>query len=257
MNNIEVIVPVHVFNEEVEPLLEGALSSVPKDIPIKISCPLSIKDEISKWLNDRNNVTIVSLSDESDFITLVNQAVGDSEYFSILEFDDEYTETWFDNVNEYIKYKPETSVFMPLEDIVDYNSNEYVGFGNEAPWASSFSSEIGLVDFNCLNDYFNFYMTGSVFNTKDWKSVGGLKKGIKLTVWYEFLLRLTHKGHEVYVIPKLGYVHYLGREGSLIDTYSKEITEDESKYWFDVAKRNYMFKDKEIKPYVPKEQTQD
>ena len=253
MDNIVVIIPLHVFNEEIEPLLEGAIASVPKGMRVRISCPLNINEEISKWVEGKGNIEVFSLSEESDFQTLVNQAVDDTEYFSILEFDDEYTENWFKNVEEYIKYKPETSVFLPLEDIVDYKSNEYIGFGNEAPWASSFSSEIGLIDLECLKDYFNFYVTGGVFNTKDWKKIGGLKKDIKLTFWYEYLMRTANKGYEIYVIPKVGYVHYLGRDDSLIDKYSKEITEEESRYWFDVAKKNYMFKDKEIKPYTPKE----
>ena len=46
-------------------------------------------------------------------------------------------------------------------------------------------------------------MTGSIFNTADWKEVGGLKPQIKLTFWYEWMLRLTNKGKDIFVIPKI------------------------------------------------------
>ena len=174
---------------------------------------------------------------------MVNAAVDNinEKWFSILEFDDTYTPIWFDNVKKYIEYKPDTSVFMPLEDITDFNNGKYIGFGNEAPWASSFSNEIGVIDNDCLQNYFDFYMTGSIFNTDDWKEVGGLKPMIKISFWYEWLLRATNKGKKVYVIPKVGYNHTLGRENSLTNIYRNEISQDETNWWFELAKRDYFF----------------
>ena len=134
----------------------------------------------------------------------------------------------------------------------------YIGFGNEAPWASSFSNEIGFIDNECLQNYFDFYMTGSIFNTDDWKEVGGLKPMIKITFWYEWLLRMTNKGKKIYVIPKVGYNHKLGRNGSIVDTYRKTVGEDESNFFFELAKREYFYhpnveRDKEKFIYKPKE----
>ena len=69
---------------------------------------------------------------------LVNAGVEavKTDWFSILEFDDTYTDIWFDNVRKEIEYKPDVTMFMPLEDITDFNNGKYIGFGNEAPWAS-------------------------------------------------------------------------------------------------------------------------
>ena len=136
---------------------------------------------------------------------------------------------------------PNISVFMPLEDITDFNNGKYIGFGNEAAWASSFSNEIGYVDNECLQNYFDFYVTGSIFNKADWNEVGGLKPLIKISFWYEWLLRLTNKSKKVYVIPKVGYNHSLGRSGSLVETYKSTVSKEESEWWFDLAKREYMF----------------
>ena len=147
---------------------------------------------------------------------------------------------------------------MPLEDITDFNNGKYIGFGNEAPWASAFSNEIGYIDLECLQSYFDFYVTGSVFNVKDWNEIGGLKPHIKVTFWYEWMLRAANKPKKIYVVPKVGYNHTLGRNGSLTEAYKKEITEDEIKWWFDLAKRDYFFKDeKEPSYYVYKKQEED
>jgi hypothetical protein len=196
-----------------------------------------------------------STEDGTSFAELVENGVKafnnnpDVKWFSILEFDDTYTPIWLDNVKKYIDFMPETSVFMCLEDITDFNNGKYIGFGNEAAWASSFSNEIGYIDNDCLQNYFDFYLTGSVFNIKDWLEVGGLKPSIKITFWYEWMLRATSKGKKIFVIPKVGYNHTLGRESSLVETYKKEIDKNETQWWFDLAKRESYFKEDRKKTY--------
>lgn len=256
MSDILVIIPLHKFDKEVEPLLKDAVNSVPSDFDIVLSVSNTIVNDVSKVLKDNKNVTVKS-TESTDFPTLVNNAVSDEyKWFSILEYDDEYTPIWFNNVRTYIDFKPETSVFLPMEDLVDFNTKEYAGIGNEAPWASSFSNEIGYIDLDCLQNFFEFYLTGGVFNTSDWKEIGGLKTNIPVYFWYEFLLRLTNKGKSVFVIPKVGYVHYLGRKDSLLETYKSSISEDEARYWMNMAKKEYFFNpnnaEREIKPYEKK-----
>ena len=250
MSEILVILPLHKFDEEVKPLLEDAIKSVPNDFDIVVSTNDAYSDEITKAVADYKNVKVLSNGDVTNFQTLVNNAVDENyKWFTILEYDDEYTPIWFDNAKKYIDNEPTVSVFMPLEDLVDFNTKEYAGFGNEAPWASSFSNEIGYIDLDCLQNFFEFYLTGSVFNTADWKEIGGLKSNIEIYFWYEFLLRATNKGKKVFVIPKVGYVHYLGRKDSLIESYGNTVTDDEVKYWMGIAKKEYFFKEREISPY--------
>lgn len=243
MSDIVTIIPIHDFNDEIKGLLTKAVNSVPNDIEIRLSCKHGLSDKLKQFISeiDKHEGGIVLYEDEneeskSDFQTLVNQAVGDSTWFSILEFDDTYTEIWFDNVKKYIEYEPSVSVFMPLVDLIDYNNNQYVGVGNEAPWAASFSNEIGYIDNDCLESYMNFYMTGSIFNTSDWIEYGGLKPSMILTFWYEFLLRITKKEKKVFVIPKIGYQHYVNRKGSLFDSY-KDMTDKEKEECLAAAKR--------------------
>ena len=103
-------------------------------------------------------------------------------------------------------------------------------------------NDLGYIDLDCLQNFFEFYLTGSVFNTSDWKEVGGLKPNVDLYFWYELLLRWTNKGKTVFVIPKVGYVHYLGRKDSMLETYRKTISEEEAKRLLNVAKKEYFFK---------------
>lgn len=249
MKELAVIIPMHEFGKENIELLNKAVESVPTEVNVLLSVKKGTDGRKLKGISDR--LGIVQESEGDSFAELVNAAVDNIEekWFSILEFDDTYTQTWLDNTKKYIDFMPETSVFMFLEDITDFNNGKYVGFGNEAAWASSFSNEIGYIDNECLQNYFDFYLTGSIFNTADWKEIGGLKPSIKVTFWYEWLLRLTNKSKKVFVIPKVGYNHTLGREGSLVNNYRKEMSQDETQWWFDLAKREMYYKEDRKKSY--------
>lgn len=245
MKDIVVIIPVHKMDEKTPELLKRAIKSVPEEIEIRISCANGLSDEIKKELGENPNITYHEMNDKetTDFQSLVNNAVGDSKWFSILEFDDEYTPIWFDNVKRYIDSYGDISVMLPLEDLFDFNTNEYLGYGNDAPWAAAFSDELGYVDMDSLKTYFDFYLTGGVFKTDDWKELGGLKKSMKITFWYEFMLRCIHYGKKIFIIPKVGYNHYLGREDSLIEIYRNTVDEKEGEGYFNLARQEYFFKE--------------
>ena len=246
MKDLVIIIPLHEFSKDVKKSLTKAIASVPEDIEVRVSCKNGLSEELKKAYAKSKNVVVYeneNADSPSDFCSLVNQAVGDSTWFSILEYDDTYTPIWFDNFKKYADFYPDISVFVPLEDLIDASDDKFIGIGNEAPLASSFSNELGYIDLDCLQNFFDFYMTGSIFNTADWNEVGGLKSPIKLTFWYEWLLRATYKGKKVYVIPKVGYTHILGRVGSLIESYKKTIDEKESNFWVSVARKEYFYKD--------------
>lgn len=261
MENMLIIIPLHVFDGNTKELLERAVKSVPNGIAITISTTSEIQEKYSDDIlnivgKEKENLfkLIASTNGKSDFCSLVNNAVDENfKWFSILEFDDEYTDIWFKNVEKEMSYHSDVSIFMPLEELIDFNSNKFAGYGNEAPWASAFSNEIGYVDNDCLQEFFDFYLTGCIFNTQDWINCGGLKPSIKVTFWYEFMLRLTSKNKKFYVIPKLGYKHYVNREGSLYSDYKNTITQEESKWWYELAKEECNFKQDRNKLYVKEE----
>ena len=243
MKELVVIIPMHEFGKENIELLNKAVDSVPEEIKVVLSHSKNLDKRKLKGINER--VSFIAESEGDSFAELVNAAVdavaNDFKWFSILEFDDTYTPIWLPNVKKYIDFMPDMSVFMTLEDITDFNNGKYIGFGNAEAWASSFSNQIGYIDNDCLHNYFDFYLTGSIFNIKDWQEVGGLKPQIKLTFWYEWLLRLTNKGKTVFVIPKVGYNHNLNRSGSLVNLYRDSMSKEEIEWNFDLAKREYFY----------------
>lgn len=261
MANYAIIIPVHEYNDTVKTYLLEAINSVVTnegcETQIYVSCPREISAVIDVDIPE--NVTIIDTTHDSSFQALVNNAVSNlngEEWFSILEFDDTFTDIWVKEFDRYCKYYPEVSVFMPLTDLVrEINSKKvFVGYGNEAPLASAFSNELGYIDFEVLENYFDFYLTGSFFNTRDFLSVGGLKESMKLTFWYEFLLRLTHKDKKVQVIPKVGYHHLIDRPDSLFTMYRETMSEKENKWWQDLAKEEYRYTDDRNKQYNDEEE---
>lgn len=181
----------------------------------------------------------------------INKAVKetDTDFFSVLEFDDEYTKNWFRNVEEYLNFgETEKSILLPLAELVDENG-ESVGYANEAFWASSFSEELGYADISSIENYLGFLTSGGVFRKKDFVSVGGLKESMKLVFWYEFLLRALYKEKKVFVVPKVGYLHRINREDSLSSVYEKTMSEKEAEWWLETAGKEYFFPQDRNKVY--------
>ena len=245
--DITIIVPVHEWNDTVKGLFVNAVSTIPTGANVVFVIPTGSKLSVDEKEAKRFTSTFTKVVSDGNtsFQHMVNKGVEEvkTEWFSILEFDDEYSPIWFDNFIKYQQYNQQYNFFLPMNDLynVEDGKDEFVGNGNEAVWASSFSDEIGVIDGKSLEDFFDFYLTGGIFNTKAWKEVGGLKESIKVTFWYEFMLRATRKGEKFYVVPKIGYSHVLGREGSLLMQYRKTVDTKEADFWLKLAKRESFF----------------
>lgn len=255
MKDITIIIPIHQYDEKIDSYLKKAIESVNKcrkhyergKLITRIVCPLDVMKKLDmKELASFDTEEIlftINNEEKTDFCTQINCAVNDvdTQFFSILEFDDTYTEKWFKMVSDYYEGNESVSVFLPINVIISEKDNVTAQFMNEIAWTGSFSNEIGFIDWDCLQDYTTFNLTGGVFNTADFKAAGGLKASIKAAFNYEFLLRVTKKDLKVFVVPKEGYVHTLGREGSLIEEYSNTLEMEEIVKWFDLARIEYVF----------------
>ena len=260
MLDIKVILPLHKYDETVKPLLTRAIESFrkngyPDDSFVIVSdANVSEKVKNDKDLKLTNNFILAPEGLSTKLPSLINYAVKNikSKYFMVLEYDDYLTEFWIKKAEEYIESETfNSSVYMPLTEITDFQNPEggTIGYANEAPWASSFSDEIGFIDFECLQNYMEFCTSGAIFKKDDFEECGGLKESMELTYWYELLLRMTNLGKRVFVVPKAGYVHTVNRPGSIISEYSKNMTEDEINWWTDLAKKEYFFKTDRNKKY--------
>jgi len=255
-NNISVILPVHSLDETTKKLLENAILSVTEQIvrPDELVIVVPKNSDVATYVKSydygdyKDSVVIAENEGNTDFASQVNYGVdvSKSEWFSILEFDDEYAKIWFKNVVEYKAAHTNVDIFMPI--IIDVDStNNFIGFTNEAVWANSFSDELGVLDNNALLTYQNFNTDGMVIRKSTYNEFGGFKSSIKLTFIYEFLLRMTFKDAKVFVIPRFGYKHLNQRSGSLFSQYKESLDPAEAKWWLAQAKKEYYFsKDRNI-----------
>lgn len=268
-SNITVIIPIvtldgldYKVGEETANYLNTAINSVttqkvlPEEVILVVSkgVDTNIVDEsIKKSLNhDKVKFTTIINEGETDFCSQVNLGVENvsTEYFSVLEVDDQYATIWFDNV---VKYRNYYDVDMSLPLVLDVNTEgRFLHFTNEPVWAKDFSDKQGFLDNDSLLNFPNFQFSGAVIKTEAYKSVGGLKPTLKLHFVYEFLLRMSYYDRKMMTIPKLGYRKINMRPGSLFHGYYQvegtKMNPVEARFWFNTARKESYFKtDREIK----------
>lgn len=257
-NEIGVIIPIHEFNDQTKGLFDIAIESIrqQKVMPDVVCVVVPDGSDAAKYvkdykfnLGDDTSAIIIHNEGETDFCSQVNLGIEKipTEWFSILEYDDEYSTIWFDNVLKYREAYPEVGIFMPM--IADINKDGlYIGGTNEAVWAMQFSDEMGFLDEGALLRFQNFNTDGAVIKKELVEDFGGFKSNIKLTFIYEFLLRMTHNAVPTMVIPRIGYKHMNLREDSLFDNYAKELDPNESKWWLEQARKEFHWsEDRELK----------
>lgn len=251
MKNITIILPVHRIEDSYRVMFENAVKSVEQfhnDVKLLIVCP---SDVISQFANisDVLEVNVVTNNAKTDFCSQVNLGIEkcDTEWFSILEIDDEYKPIWLKSINEYVKTYSDIDVFLPVVKDINPEGN-FVSFTNESTWAYGFTEKQGVLDNEVLLDFQNYQISGGLYKTQAVKDSGSLKENIKLTFGYEFLLRLTHNSVKIMTVPRVGYQHLNFREDSLFWSYKNDetnkITEDEAKFWLETAKKEFFFKNK-------------
>ena len=252
-SNITVVLPVHELNEVTDKMFDIAFESIVRQQvqPDAVLIVTPKGSEAAKALKKKKfkkdfEVTVLENDGETDFCSQVNFGIEEvkTEWFSILEYDDEYANIWFKNALTYIEAYPDVGIFMPM--IADVTTGEnggesYIGGTNEAVWANQFSDEMGILDTDALLRYQNFNTDGIVMKKEAVEDFGGFKPSIKLTFIYEFLLRMTHSGIKTMVIPRIGYKHMNLREGSLFHTYRQEMDDLESRWWMQKAKKEYFW----------------
>jgi hypothetical protein len=251
MKNITVILPIHRIEESYRVMFDNAIKSVEQfheDVKLLIVCPLTVKTELTN-ISEVLEIEILTNNGKTDFCSQVNLGIEkcDTEWFSILEVDDEYKPIWLKSINKYVKTYNDIDVFLPVVKDIN-NEGEFVSFTNESTWAYGFTEKQGVLDNEVLLDFQNYQISGGLYKTQVVKDNGSLKDNIKLTFGYEFLLRLTHNNVKIMTVPRVGYQHLNFREDSLFWSYKNDetnkVTEDEAKFWLETAKKEFFFKNK-------------
>lgn len=258
MRKITVIVPVHKIGEDYSEMLKNAINSIGEfhdDINLLIVCPPELKNKILTEVPTLHKEEIIVNNESTDFCTQVNKGIENSktEWFTILEMDDEFKRVWFTSMDEYMNTFKDVDVFLPI--VKDVNvEGKFLSFTNESTWAYGFTNEQGYLDNEVLMDFQNYQISGGLYKTQVIKDNGMLKDNIKLTFGYEFLLRLTQNNRKIFTVPKIGYQHVNFREESLFWSYknneSTKLSEKEVKFWVETAKKEFFFKNKRDVTYV-------
>jgi len=257
--NITTIIPIHNFNEKIGEYLNKAIESIKKQEDVEtlpkvilVYTP-EIEAELMVFMQDIKDIFIIYSKNtgKSDYQSQVNLGVDsvETDYFTVLEFDDEFSLTYFKNGVKYVKAYPEVDVFLTM--MIEVNEkNEAIKLTNETVWAQQFvgeNGEMGYLNLNALKQYTDFKMSGAIVKKSEFENLGKYKSNIKLTFMYEFLLRALNNACKIYSIPKIVYKHLATREDSLFDIYQKEMSMEERKFWFDTAGRESNFTtDREI-----------
>jgi hypothetical protein len=262
--DVSVILPVESYmHKNFEELFTSAIQSIqnqtvtPKELVLVHSDEEKLVSYLTNFDFSGLTVNLVENKGKTDFATQMNLGVASakSKWVSFLEFDDEYASIWFKNVKRFIEAYPDYDGFLSLVVDVD-NKGTFAGFTNEATFAASMNTEIGVLTNEVLLNYQNFQSSGMVIKKETYQNLGGFKPSMKLTFVYEFLLRLTYNSAKIMTIPRIGYKHINLREGSIFWNYKngeQRVSDSEVKFWLDAAKKEHFFvEDRNIK-YVPNE----
>ena len=250
---ITVILPIHKINELYVEMLKNSVKSVEQfhnDVILMIVCPQDVKNEIDKIdLGQKLEILYNVHTGETDFCSQINRGIENcnTDWFSILEIDDEYNSVWLKSFVDYSTENSDVDVFLPI--VKDINvEGKFLSFTNESAWAYGFTEKQGFLDNEVLLDFQNYQTSGGIYRTSVMKDSGFFKDNIKLTFSYELLLRLTHNNIKIMTIPKIGYQHVNFREDSLFfnlkNDDSSKLSEKEVKFWLDTAKKEFFFKNK-------------
>ena len=278
MKGIDIIIPVHKYDSDVQSLLTRCLNSVKEmgveslknniKMDIHIVGPNELPtDKIIKlieWKDIFNSFNVAeNTSGSFDFCSQVNFAAGElckNDFFMIVEYDDMVTPKWVNMALPYIQKRDKCPMFLPLVEVYDIKDavkpKYYI---NEIGWSSSFSDkELGCLSNETLMDYCNFNITGAIINKAKFNKAGGLKPSIKLSFGYELMLRLTHLYNisqttegDIFVIPKVGYFHFINRGGSLTSEYHQTMSKEEGSWWIKLATEEFTYKRDRNKIYTP------
>ena len=253
--DISVVLPIHEWNEKVEKLFDKALETTSKQnevegkIKVFVVYSSGAEEMLKSPAKEYDNLDVEYIKNEgkTDFQSQVNFGAKEvkTKFFSILEYDDEYSLTYFKIMGNYInsdEFK-DVDVFLPI--VVETNDQDQaLKLTNETVWSKQFIGEngtLGYLNAQSLNQYTDFKICGGLFRTEEFNTAGGLKANIKLTFQYEFLLRFLNNASKIYTVPKIGYKHLTIREGSLFDVIAKTMDMKERSFWFETAKKEANF----------------
>lgn len=141
MKNITILLPIHNLDVDESIMLGNALTSIEEfynDIKLTIICPPIVEEKLKTFdFGQKLEVKILpNLSNDYSFTSQVNIGIDDcdTEWFTIMEIDDTYNQSWIKTMNDYIKTNPNVDIFLPIVKDIN-NQGDFISFTNESAWA--------------------------------------------------------------------------------------------------------------------------
>lgn len=171
------------------------------------------KDAIANFDKTHFQKLVMKENESDNYAKLVNDAVMDvtTEYFSVLEPNDEVSPAWLLNFERFEQSKMHGDIYLYLA-IARKQDGGFVSFVNEISWSSGFADKHGFINEDALKAFFLFKATGGIFNTEDFIALGKLKTKLEVATWYEYLYRSALANKTIVVIPKTCIVHHVNTE---------------------------------------------
>jgi hypothetical protein len=240
---IDILIPVNDLNNETninlfKTALESLNQQVSQEFNVVITCKKDVKEQILTYVKILTKTPSYVIHDLNTYQEIINNAVNElhSDYFLILEQDDELLPHHIKNF--YVYNKGQSLILnLPLE-IND--KNEVMGIRNEIFWAAAINNNIGNIDAKTgIDNFNNLSMDGAFINREVFKEVNGIKTKIEIYFNQEFILRCANNGYDVFIMPKVGIKHMMGREGSYFDN-CKDFENDVKIKYYDKAQKEYL-----------------
>lgn len=259
IHNLTIVIPVHKITKDDQKFFESCITSLKTQnlssnevvlIHTK-ETDLDLINEVLTKQKFKSKIKFMLNEGKTDFYSQVNTFAKEckTEWFSILEFDDQLSKNSLDYFIQYKEAYSGIKMFLPLVADTDTEEN-FLKFGNDMGLVNSHDNltptetirRLGFVDFDMVNTHVLYRPIGAFIKTGEFIDCGMFKTNIKFHQQFEFMLRWCHKENETMTMFKLGYQHIVGRKKShdSIIIESKP-TGEEFNFWLEKAKKEYYF----------------
>ena len=253
INKLENDLDNNLFTECIKSIFNQIDEIKPKEVIVITNKETSKSIDLKEY----KSVKFVINDETSDNIqSQINKAVKEvkTNYFMVLDSDDEITNFYFKNLSMHMEEMTNVDMFLPLiaDVTLDKKIHRYI---NEINWAKDVTNDKhGYLTMETLMNYNLVSINGAAIRKEKFEEAGGLKESIKLSFVYEFLMRFTNIDGITYTIPKIGYLRKMGRENSYL-AQQMSMESDEVNFWWGLAKKEYVWPHDRNKTYVKKQET--
>jgi len=247
-NKLTVIIPIHKVDIDESYLIsmfESLSVQDNKNFDVLIATFPDLQSQINLANKFDVKLSFLDLPEElkdiyPNYTEVINFAVHsvNTEYFTILQYDNVLNNTFVHFVEEYSTAYPTVSVFMPIT--LEFDGETFVRTANEVAWTVNYTEKQGYLDFETLKKLPIFSFVSAIYKTETFLENNGYKHSIKKYFEYEYFLRILNQLAEVMVIPRFMVRHTVNRQNSL-STYYDDQDKLEMKFYQDLAKKEYFF----------------